>query len=246
MIHRDISIIDLYPATWRNLGALFAIDEWAVRRPTSDQALVTILHDRGRLLKIDAPTTVTLPADLSETPIRDSAALAEAIYRANPTLDAVQIFALESLRGYSHTVQQFDWHTLASAAFYQQAFAVALRDPDGLCYYPPNRAPFYRKQRLIEAITMLAAQTADGETLVVGIYDHGRPYFTLIAQVRGGLITLCTTFEHLIGQGIDPAICPAGPQDVDLVQRAVETMLGRVAFCWFGERAAAEAWINSR
>jgi hypothetical protein len=244
VIHPDVEIIDLYPLTWRNVGALFRIDEWSNNRPYTNEKVLSILHDHGHILKIDAPAGISISADVAAHLVTDPRALAQSLFYANPHLMRVQIFEKNALSAYSANVQRLDWRHLASGDFYLNAFQIADADPVGLCYYPPERAPYALQQRVLKTVDALVKSTPDGSALVLGIYDQGQPYFTLILQVRAGLITLCTTFEHLAPQGIDPMLIPASESDSTRVIVAVEKAVGPVAHALFCDRATLEQWMH--
>lgn len=244
MIHPDVEIIDLYPLTWRNVGALFPIDEWSNNRPFMNENVLSILHDHGHILKIDAPAGISVSADVATHLVTDPQRLARTLYNVHPNLTRVQVFEKSALRAYSANVQRLDWRHLASGDFYLNAFQIADADPVGLCYYPPDRAPYALQQRVLKTVEALVKSTPDGSALVLGVYDQDQPYFTLILQVRGGLIRLCTTFEYLRTQGIDPAVIPGNENDAARVIAAVEQVIGPVAHVLFCDRATLAAWLH--
>lgn len=231
MIHRDVEIVDLDPQAWRHLGEIFSIAEWAEwRRKTP--GVLTILHDEGQVLRADLPPGVR--SDIIPKEIDDPAALAKEIFDSTPGLTRVQIFEKSRLRAFSDAVQRMDWTSQTSADFYLQAWQIAEQDQHGLCYYPSGLP----RQRVLEKARQLIQSTPDGEYLVLGVYDVGKPYFSLIVRVDAGQITRVTTFEALAGYGVDTQTTPASPDDAQIILPLIEQHLGRVAHSLFCDRAA--------
>lgn len=238
MIHRDVEIIDLAPLTWRNMGAILPIDELAGRHSGSERVL-SVLHQGGVVLNVVAPPGMTLP-DVGR--IDNPKATAQQLYESLPGLERVQIFDKDRLAAYSDSVQRLDWQRLSSGDFYWNAWQLAESDPVGLCYYPAEQAPWRRYP--LAAARQLVAETPDGETLVLGVYDGGRPWFTLIAQVNAGLITLLTTFERLQPYGLDPMVSPASAEDANWVLPLITQHIGPVHRALFCTRGTFEAWLH--
>jgi hypothetical protein len=237
MIHRNVEIVDLDPLTWRNLGKVLRIDELSAIHSVEHRTL-SILHQAGTVLKVALPQGVNVQLDST---INDPQQFARQLYEnAAHQVDCVQIFEKSSLARFSDAVQRLDWQKLTSGDFYLRAYELAQADTAGIVYYPSDQAPrwnvmFKHAQRLLSTVP-------DGQTLVLGIYDNGQPYFTLIVKVEQQQITLCTTFEYLQPFGIDPAVVPSTADDVLPIVRLVEQHIGKVAHSLFCDRMAFEAW----
>jgi hypothetical protein len=237
MIRNDVEIVDLDPLTWRNLGEVFPVSEWGELR-LKKPGVLSILHESGRILRVDSPTGVnpTIPPM-----IENPAAMARAIHEATPGLMRVQIFEKASLIAFSKQVQSLDWRTMPSDLFYLRAWELAKSDPTGLCYYP--RTPFLTA--LVEAATRLVAGVPDGGTLVLGIFSEGRPYFTLIARVVNQQIDLLTTFDTLVKYGLDTSQIPTSAADADRVLMLVEAHIGKVAHSLFCSLSAFKSMLEA-
>ncbi len=239
MIHRDVEIADLSPLTWRNLGTIMPIDELAGRHSNSERVL-SILHQDGVVLNVVTPPGMNRP-DMGR--IEDPKATAQRLYESMPGLERVQIFDKARLAAFSDSVQRLDWQRLSSGDFYWHAWQLADSDPVGLCYYPAEQAPWRRYP--IDAARQLVAATPDGGTLVLGIYDQGAPWFTLIAQVNAGQITLLTTFERLKPHGVDPLVTPANAEDALQVLPLITHHIGPVHHALFCARRPFEEWLHA-
>jgi hypothetical protein len=237
MIHRHIEIVDLYPLTWRNLGQVMRIDELAAHRPAQNRT-VSILHQAGKVIKVAAPQGVNAEVGTS---INDPQRTARKLYeQLADQVDGVQIFEKSSLARFSDAVQRLEWQKLTSGEFYLRAYQLAEGDAAGIVYYPPSQAPY--QYGLFKQAQDLINTIPDGQTLVLGIYDNGKPYFTLIAKVEQQQITLCTTFEYLQPFGVDPAVVPSKASDAEQIVPLIEQHIGKVAYKLFCDRAAFEAW----
>jgi hypothetical protein len=238
MIHRDVEIVDLDPQTWRNLGQVFPVAEWGEGRAKLPGVL-TILHDEGQLLRVDAPAG--FDASLVPAQIDEPQALGKALFEAHPGLTRVQIFEKSRLRAFSDAVQRLDWVSLPSDEFYVRAWQIAQADPRGLCYYPSGLP----RMRVLDAVRDLIAKTPDGQCLVLGVYEAGAPYFTLIARVNAGEVTLVTTFDALVQDGVDTRTVPASAADAQMVLPLIERRFGWVARSLFCDRAALLELIHA-
>jgi len=237
MIHRDVEIVDLDPQTWRHLGEIFPIAEWGELRHKIP-GVITILHDEGQVLRADLP--VGIKEEMIPEAIDDPEMLAKQILEANPNLTRVQIFERSRLRAYSDAVQRLDWTTLSSADFYRKAWQLAQTDPHGLFYYPAGLP----RMQVLENARRLIQDTPDDHHLVLGVYDEGKPYFSLIVRVNAGQITLVTTFDALTKYGVDTRQIPSSPDDEQVIVPLVETHFGMVAHSLFCDRATLNQLLD--
>src|SRR5262245_3788652 len=120
MIHRHVEIVDLDPLTWRHLGEILPIGDWADSRD-KHSTILTILHQNGSVINIDTPAFV--PASAIPKSISDPAGTAKKLYEAYPALSRVQIFEKNQLKAFSDTVQRQNWKELTSGDFYLQAWS---------------------------------------------------------------------------------------------------------------------------
>jgi hypothetical protein len=238
MIHRNAEIVDLDPQTWRNLGAIFPLAEWGESR-FRVPGVLTILHDEGVFLRadlLDGTVIDNIPAQID-----DPAALAAQLHRDNPGLTRVQVFEKASLRRFSNAVQKLDWANLSSGDFYLRAWELAQADPRGLCYYPSGLP----RIGVLKAAQTLIRNTPDGGHLVLGVYDAGKPYFSLIARVDQQQVTLVTTFDALVKYGVDTTVVPSSAADEQQVIPLIEQHFGMVARTLFCDRATLVKLIQT-
>jgi len=239
MIHRDVLVLDLHPPTWRNLGRVLRIDELSASRPVLPKTL-SILHQSGKVLKSVVPQGLKVQIDM---PIHDARQVAQDLYRVfADKIDGVQIFEKTSLVEFSDAVQQLDWQQLNCGEFYLKAFELARMDTTGIVYHPASCAPYL--YTVLDQAQRLISNTPDGQTLVLGIFDEGKPYFTLILKVMHQTVTFCTTFEYLQPFGLDPDVVPSSINDVESVLRLVNQHIGTVAHSMFCDRTTYEGWRN--
>jgi hypothetical protein len=232
VIHRDVEIIDLDPRTWRQIGQIAPFDDLAQVKPLRGRVL-SILHDQGRVLKIDAPADLILTLDER---IDDPQAAARALYEELPDLDRVQIFDKASLTAYSDKVQRLDWKALTIDEFYFRAWLLAGDDPSGLCYYPSREPRWHRFE--YPAVRDYMAGLADGSVLVLAVFEEGALWFNLIVRVESGQIRLITTFDTLAEAG------EIKPGDADRLRPLIEQQIGHVAEMIFCSRQEFEAMLD--
>ncbi len=232
MIHRDVEIVDLDPLTWRQIGQIAPFDDLAQVKPVRGRVL-SILHDQGRVLKIDAPDGLTI--SLGDQ-IDDPAATARALYEELPDLDRVQIFDKTSLTAYSDRVQRLDWQALTIDEFYFRAWLLAADDPAGLAYYPPRQPRWHRFD--YPAVKDYIAGLADGSVLVLAVFEGEALWFNLIVRVEGGQIRLITSFDTLAEAG---AVTPG---DADRLRPLIEQQIGHVAQMIFCSRQQFAAMLD--
>lgn len=232
MINRDVEIVDLDPRTWRQIGQIAPFDDLARVKPPHGRVL-SILHDHGQVLKIDAPDGLSV--NLGDH-IDDPAATARALYEELPDLDRVQIFDKASLTAYSDRVQRLDWRALTIDEFYFRAWLLAADDPVGLAYYPPRQPRWHRfdYQTVKDYITGLA----DGSVLVLAVFEHEALWFDLIVRVEGGQIRLITTFDALTDTG------EIKLGDAERLRPLIEQQIGHVAELRFVSRAQFEDMLD--
>lgn len=235
MIHANVQVVDLDPLTWRNLGLIAPFAELATRRPQLTNTL-SILHDHGKVLRVDQPEGLTV--DLPQS-IDNPMVVAQTLYERLPSLERIQIFDKARLAAYSNAVQQLDWNTLSLDEFYLSAWKLAEGDPIGLCSYPPR--PDHWNHFYFDALRKHLQALPDGATLALGVYEDHTPWFTLIAQVRAGEIRLITTFETLARSGVSYS-----SDTLDTIEHICTTIaqqIGPLAYALFCARDVFEHWL---
>jgi hypothetical protein len=237
MIHRDVEVIDLDPSTWRNIGQIVDVTELGVRRLDAPHVL-SILHANGVVLRVDAPKNVSVPP---LTQVDDPRVLAQTLYTEIPGLERVQVLEKERLAAYSTAVQQLPWETLSLDEFYLCAQAMVDDDPVGLCVYPPR--PRHWNYFDADIVRSWLLDIPDGATVVLGVYEDARPWFTLITRIVGGEVRLITTFEVLKRYGLSETTSLA-ETSVHVCTLTTEH-LGPVAHALFCERAIFEQWVRA-
>lgn len=237
MIHRDVRVTDLDPATWRQIGAIARFVELGAHRP-DEPGVLSILHEHGSVLRVECPSAI---ASLAITRVDDPQATARALFEQHPTLERVQIFEKGRLAAYSDAVQRLDWRALSLDEFYLRAWLMAADDPEGLCYYPPR--PRHWNHFDPDQLRATLAALPDASTLILSVVAEGRPWFNLIAQVERGEIRRITTFAALARYGLGPR--SGAPEDCDSICAMVARHIGPVALALFCDRETFERWLRA-
>lgn len=102
MIARDVEIVDLDPALWRNLSAFWRVETMAEDRPENPNGLA-ILHEGGTVLRMHVPEGYRV------TPISqvdDPQALAKRLFYQYPGMDSVQILEKSSILNFSSQISE--------------------------------------------------------------------------------------------------------------------------------------------
>jgi hypothetical protein len=211
MIARDVEIIDIDPAHWRNLHSLVDVSWISDHRPTRPNQL-SILHQGGKILRIYCPAGFQPPAPQQ---IDDPQELAKKLYYQLRKLDRVQILEVQSLGLFSDRVQKIEWQSLDLEDFLFRAYHQAELDPAGLSMYPPfswawNGLP-------LEKIREWFTQGPSPSAYFFGVIRDSAPWTSLILRMEEGKVRLITTMEHLAKYNLPASRFPSHPQDLDAI-----------------------------
>jgi hypothetical protein len=215
MIARDVEITDLRPDAWRNLVSLVELSRLADVRPVHPN-LLSILHHRGRVLRVSAPAGFRVPAIEQ---VDDPQELAKKLYYQLPGLESVQILEQDSLVLLSDRAQRADWMTNDLEDFAVKAFQLAEQDPAGLSFYPTfswkwNGFP-------LEEVRAWIAAGPDPCAYFLGVIRNSEPWLTLILRVMEKKVRLITTIDFLARFGVSAAGLPSSPKDLAQVCESI-------------------------
>lgn len=217
MIARDVEIVDLRPATWRNLISLMDVIRISDIRPAHPNIL-SILHHGGKVLRVFAPAGFRIP---TIEQVDDPQELAKKLYYQLPGLESVQILEQDSLMLFSDRVQRMDWIPSDMEDFLLHAFRLAEQDPAGLSFYPVlswkwNGFP-------IEQARTWLASGPDPCSYFLGVVRDGTPWLTLILRASEKKVRLITTIDYLSRFNVSVEGLPSSPKDLAAVCEAIHT-----------------------
>jgi hypothetical protein len=222
MIARDVEITDLRPEHWQNLLSLIDVARLADRRPAQPN-LLSILHARGKVLRVYAPAGFRVPAiDQVDNPQE----LAKKLYFQLPGLESVQILEQNSLTLFSDRVQRSDWLASDLDDSFSRIFELAEQDPAGLAFYPTFSWKWNGFS--VESVRAWLAAGPDPGAYFLGILRNGAPWLTLILRVVEKKVRLITTIDFLERFGVSVAGLPASPRDLAMICEAVHANVAPV------------------
>jgi hypothetical protein len=216
MIARDVNIVDINPAHWRNLQSILDFSRMSDLRPIQPKIL-SVIHKGGKILHLYCPADVKLP-ELGE--ITDPQELAKKLYDEMWGLDQIQIYEIQSLGAFSDQVQKMDSGlSLDMDDFFLRAFHVAEQDPAGLTIYPPfswawNDIP-------VEKVREWFAKGPSPCAYFFGVIHDAAPWTSLILRVEAGKVRMIATMEHLAQYGLPAEKFPSRPQDIHVICEAI-------------------------
>jgi hypothetical protein len=238
MLNKDVTMLDIDVAQWRNAQELL-LDSAKQRQR------IVVLHDAGVVRKV----THSDGRAVAEPPSRvdDPIETAKALYESNSgAVDFVAVFERSDFDAYFAAVQD-SWDIDEELdAFVQRTYAMLDDFPDGLVTYPGSARTTLGLQwrlgasrtQLIEAVdTFIEADT----TIVLGVFDGNALWASLVL-----------TFDDARSV---TAVTTADPTEVTLegdkrkvassVVDWVRTKHGTCSLGLFLDRGAAEAFLTS-
>ncbi|MBE2269130.1 MAG: hypothetical protein IAE80_12940 [Anaerolinea sp.] len=168
---------------------------------------------------------------------------ARELYESTANIDRVQIFEVHALAAFSRAVERLNWRALPILEFYSALWTQADADPHGLCYFPPKPAAWNHLE--VGQMHAWLCSIPDGMTLVLGIFEQGQAWASLILRVVAGSIRLITTFDTLERTGLDVQQMPTSPLDLEVICASVSEHIGHVAYGLVIERAAFFEWLQT-
>jgi hypothetical protein len=222
MIARDLEIVDLSPATWRNLLSLLDLGRATDVRPARPNVL-SVLHQNGKVLRVYAPAGYRVPA-LEQ--IDDPQELAKKLYYQLPGLDRVQILSTQSLGNFSDQVQRVEWQSMDMEEFLFRAYQLAEQDPAGLSIYPPFSWSW--NGLALKEMRTWAAGGPSPSAYFLGVTREGIPWATLILKVEGGKLRLVTTVQYLARFDLPADHWPTSPMDLGAICEAINSHVAPV------------------
>jgi hypothetical protein len=215
MIARDAEITDLRPEHWQNLLSLMDTARLVDRRPPQPN-LLSIMHSRGKVLRIYAPAGFRVPAIEQ---VDNPQELAKKLYFQLPGLEGVQILEQDSLTLFSDRVQRSDWLANDLDDSFSRIFELAEQDPAGLAFYPTFSWKWNGFS--IDTVRTWLASGPDPCAYFLGILRDNVPWLTLILRVEGRKVRLITTIDFLERFGLPVAGLPASPKDLAAICEAI-------------------------
>ncbi|RXZ82205.1 hypothetical protein EBB07_10990 [Paenibacillaceae bacterium] len=141
MIDKQISIVDLNPYTWRNLGQLTS---------GFQKQVIYVLHDQGKVLSIARSGNQLLQGETFQ--VTDSANNAQALLAAYPDIDEVQVLERQRLIQYYIDIQSLPVRELDTDEYLLQ-MEVMLRNYSGIEVYSREQTVHYfeKLQQYVQA-----------------------------------------------------------------------------------------------
>lgn len=187
MLSPEVCILDINPYHWRHLfDTLF---------PRRNERRLVIVHERGRILKA-FDTQKGLRPDLKSTDAHDPLGLAKKLH-ATEGAERVLVLERAALDDYFaalHTIYNSD----EDGDRYFQRARLALDDDPRLVRYPAEPRGLHLAGISYEVWASLIAHVPHGHALVLGIFDEGRIWASLIVRVHAGKIGLITTSDAVM------------------------------------------------
>ncbi|GIG27257.1 hypothetical protein [Cellulomonas denverensis] len=236
MLHKDVLMADIDVDQWRNAQSLLLRSAKAARR-------IVVIHEAGRVLKLRH--TDGIPVAGTVTTVDDPAGVARELYRANAdTTDLVVVLDRDDVDAYFASIQDA-WDIDADLdAFVQNTYATIDSFPAGIVTHPgPARSQLGLQWRigasLQEVEAAARAHVAPGTTAVLGVYDAGALWTSLVLDLdEEWKVTSVTT--------ADPSLVDiAGPRD-EVLDRLVTWQRDRgreVSYALLLDRAVAEEFL---
>jgi hypothetical protein len=198
MLSADVQMLDLNPYHLRHL--------WDALFPARRRQLILILEGERVLKAFD--TESGLRPDLRGMPAADPEGLAARLY-AGSAIDQVLLLERQALDDYFVTAHRLYDPDLDGDA-YLQRMRLALDDESRFVRFPPEPRGLHLAGVAYDTWVSLAGQAPDGQTVVLGVFDSGDLWASLILRLNAGQVTLVTTSDALEVAAIDPVAVPLG------------------------------------
>jgi hypothetical protein len=241
MIARDVEIVDICPAHWRNLHTLVDVTWINGNRPANPKML-SIIHREGKILHTYVPVGMKLP-ELQQ--IDNPQELAKSLSYQLPDVERVQILEVQSLRLFSDRIQKVEWRqSMDWEDFLLQAFHQADLDPAGISIYPPfswawNGIP-------VDKIREWFAKAPSPSAYFFGVIRDSLPWTSLILRVESGKVRLITTMDHLAKYDLPADKFPSRPQDLKTICDAITAHVAPVRAALICEYFIMAKLLSSR
>jgi hypothetical protein len=223
MIARDVEVIDLDPALWKNLAYFWKMGNIS-ESSSANPKMLSILHNQGHVLKMSVPKEQTIP---TMEHVDDPQELARKLYYQYPGMAGVQILDKHSIQIYSSKVQNIEWHSLDYDDFLIRAYQLADEDPVGLCFFPKRQLTWHGFE--IRTVRDWLAQLPSPSAVVVGIFRDAAPWFSLVIRLVDKKIKLVTTLEHLSRFEVDVSRLPSSVADLGSICELVSQHIAPVS-----------------
>jgi len=187
MISPDVRILDINPYQWRHL--LDALFPWHSARR------LVIVHEQGRVLKA-FDTERGLRPDLKATSVHNPVSLAQHLYLSEH-VEQVLVLERAALDDYFATLHTIYNPSEDGDCYFQRA-RLALDDDSRLVRYPPGPRGLRLAGVPYETWENLITLVPNGHTLVLGIFDEGYIWASLIVRVEDGKVDLIATSDSVM------------------------------------------------
>ncbi len=230
MLSPDVEIVDVDPISWQNL--------FTILQPAKQQRELFILHDKGTVLRV-CETEKKRRTDISG-PITDARALAKSLLSDDDTLDRVFIYDVDSVRHLFVRIRSPEYDRMDLDEYRHMVRGLVYGEfSSGICVEPPL-GDWY--DTCYEGFQKMFSRLPSPSTLVVGIYDSGREFTSLLIQLERGKAARISTFDALVPDGHKER---SEPDDVGSFLRLVERKFPPVSFAVFTNPPVASAVVSS-
>lgn len=223
MISPHVRMLDLNPHQWRRLYDLFAVQP--ARR-------LVLVHENGRVLKA-FDTEGGLRPDLKALRVGDPVAVAAHLHRSERVEQVLVLERTALDRFFSNVHALYDPDDDGDRYFQRVRLALDA-DPQLMCY-PPEPSGLYLAGIPYDTWCQLLGRVPDGHTLVLGVFDGGSIWASLVVGILKGKVDLITTSDAVL-----PAEARIGQwrQGARLLLDRVASQIGPPFLGLFCERTA--------
>jgi hypothetical protein len=230
MLSPEVEIVDVDPVSWHNLFQIF--------RPEKQERQLFILHDGGKVLRV-WDSEKKLRSDI-EGPITDAPALAEGLLEEDRGLARVFIYDTNAVRELFMRVRSPEYDDMDLDEYRQMIKGLIKTElSSGVCIRPPL-GDWY--DTCYEGFQELLSRLPSPSSLVVGIFDSGREFTSLILSVEGGKVKRISTFDVLVPDGHEPR---SEPEDFAAFASLLEARFPPIAFAVFTDSSVASRVVSS-
>jgi hypothetical protein len=200
MIDPQWDVVDLDPATWRNIGRFIDVPQY-VRAAQPGEHGLFILHDHGRVLKI-VDTDRSVRSRVKVERVVDTRALAKELY-ARGQWDRVHIIDRQHLARVGYLAGASANRSLHLDGYYQLVYDLIWDGRDGYVAEPPK--PDHWNHWKMSQLEQFVSRLPKSASIALGVFEGERLNIGLVLEFKQGNIVRVTTFEA-------PALQPIAPQ----------------------------------